>query len=236
MSYLLEIRNQIKAIQHPLDMAKVNGEIEGNGFFPGASGTSDGFQKKEKPILILGQDQDREEGFEKSKGKKGEEYTPTWKHLQMVLEEGGITLEDCFFTNCLLGVRKSASINTGKSPGFADPRFVAECAELLRSEIEFFQPKIILCLGLIPFRFLGLLSGEVLRRSVCIDEFKELDEWEFQLTQEESLLNHPVQIVVLCHPSYRNLNAKHRKYKEFRGEEAEKQLLVDAIHHSRLYR
>lgn len=213
-------------------MVKVNGEIEGIGFFPGASGTSDGFKKSQKSILVLGQDQDREEGFEKSKKRGNEEYTPTWKHLYGLFKEVGIKSEDCFFTNCLLGVRKNTEKNTGKSPGFAHSDFVGKCAELLEAEIQFFRPKIILCLGLIPFRFLGLLSNGVLLRSVCVDEFKELDEWESQLMEEKSLLSHPIQIVVLCHPSYRKLNVQYRKFKNHQGQKAEVELLKTAINNA----
>jgi uracil-DNA glycosylase len=210
-------------------MTKVNGEILGPGFFPGASGTSDDFEKPKKIILCLGQDQDRVAGFKKSKGKENEEYTPTWRNTVELFEAVGINLEDCFFTNCLLGVRENAEKNTGKSPGFAHPDFVEECANLLRAEIEFLKPKIILCLGMTPFRFLGLLSREILLRSVCTDEFKELDAWNFQLTEEKSLLDHPIQIAVLCHPSYRKLNVQYRVFNDQKGEEAEIEMLKTVL-------
>jgi uracil-DNA glycosylase len=229
MEYLKQFRDKIERINHPAGMAKVNGEITGPGFFPGASGASDDFKSSKKSILVLGQDQDRVEGFEKSKGKRHEKYTPTWKHMERFFDEVGIKMEDCFFTNCLLGVRENAEKNTGKSPGFAHPDFVEECAKLLREEIQFFQPKIILCLGLVPFRFLGLLSREILIRSVCVDEFKELDAWNFQLTAENSLLAHPIQITVLCHPSYRKLNAQYRKFGSLTGENAEIEILKEAL-------
>lgn len=230
MEHLEQLRKRIEEIIHPSNiMIKVNGEIKGAGFFPAANGSSDNYEKAKKTILVLGQDQDREKGFKKSKREKGEEYTPTWRHMKILFEVAGIKMKDCFFTNCLLGVRNKDSKNTGKSPGFGDPIFVGQCAQLLKEEIEFFKPKIILCLGLIPFKFLGLLSKEVLIRSIGTDEFSELDKWKFQVIEEKSLFSHTIYVVVLCHPSYRKLNMKYRRYSNKEGDDAEVQLLKDVL-------
>lgn len=229
MTSLMPILNKIESLEYPIGMEKMDSRITGAGFFPGASGASDNFEKVQKSIMILGQDQDNEIGFKKSLIKKDETYTPTWRHLKSLFEKSGISMEDCFFTNCIPAVRISKT-NTGKSPAFQDPGFVEQCAMLLAEQIQIIEPKLIICLGLIPFKFFGLLSREILLRGVCTDGYTVLDEWKFNVVENvglNDLSNYTVTMAVICHPSYRALNVKYRIYQDKKGEDAEVQMLKD---------
>ncbi len=117
MEQIKKLREELSKIKFPDSlMEMVSGEIEGNGFFPGASGLyKNSKDLMDREIMILGQDQDTKKGFLRSVKKENEEDTPTWKNLIEYLEEAEIKLENCFFTNCIPAVRKNSRTNTGKS-------------------------------------------------------------------------------------------------------------------------
>ena len=124
MNELKLLRNLIDHIDFPENVIKINGEIKGKGFFPGANGiTDESTEISNKKYMIIGQDQDNEKGFEYSVEKGSEEHTSTWRNLKELLEEVNISEYDCFFTNFLLGLRKNSMRNVGKSPAISNSKF-----------------------------------------------------------------------------------------------------------------
>ena len=66
-------------------MQRIEGGIDGNGFFPGASGIIDQDKRlSDCEYLVLGQDQDTLAGYNKSCEKGNERYTPTWRNMKIL--------------------------------------------------------------------------------------------------------------------------------------------------------
>lgn len=210
------IKTQVRNLKYPESMRKVCGEIKGNGFFPGARG----LHSEVKDItgikyLVLGQDQDKESGFERSKNIGNEEYTATWRNMLDPFKDSGISMEDCFFTNVLMGVRKNAKSNAGRSPGFDHPEFVKQCLEILKLTIEKQEPKGIICLGMWPAKFLGLLSNQLAMKMFAQDTYLQIDQRDAAVNFDvvfEIDSGFKTHVVLLTHPSYRKLNASKRNY------------------------
>ena len=230
MTELAELRKLIEEVDYSdSGMTKINGEIKGEGFFPGADGM---IEKNgvisDKKFMILGQDQDKEIGFKKSVKIGNEAYTPTWRNLKGLLSESSISLNDCFFTNCIIGARLNAMKNTGKSKAIFSSRFLAGSIRILTKQIEIQRPKGIICLGIIPVRLLSLLSDILHLNFVGVDNFREIDQNNLSLIEEvefREIKGFTTSIACLNHPSYRNLNVKNREFEGYSGEFAELEIL-----------
>lgn len=231
MTDLQQLRQKVNAIIHPSSMKKINGEIAGLAFFPGGSGLVGGTTKiADRPIMVLGQDFDTEKGFSRSKAKGNEAHTPTWINLKALFAQADIDLADCFFTNCILGVRTNESSNVGKSPAIYDPVFLKQCLELLAFQINLQRPKGIICLGLIPLKLLCYLSKELHLVHIGLDTFKEIDQSRMSVCKEveiQGIKDFHMTVIALTHPSYRKLNAHRRHYKHFKGDRAEIEMLKE---------
>lgn len=231
MNTQLEIlRNRVKQIIHPGDLViPVNGTINGLAFFPAGDGAihSDGKISNRK-YMVLGQDQDNERGYKITLGKGKEDYSATWLNIKDLFAESSISLEDCFFTNALLGVRKDSISNVGKSQSFQDREFVKDCMDFLFFQITIQQPKAIICLGMIPVRLLSHHSKDLRERILLLDTFEEIDKDGHGVNHNikfDSINDYTCDVVILTHPSYRKLNAKNRSYGSTSGLEAEVQML-----------
>jgi len=146
------------------------------------------------------------------------------------LSESNIEEKDCFFTNFLLGIRKDSNTNTGKSPTLKNPNFVNDCANFMIEQIRLQKPKAIICLGLVPFKLLGLISKSLLLKNIGITEFKEIDQWELGLIRNvnfELIEGFKTSIGVIYHPSYRNINKRYRRYRGIKGNLAELKILEE---------
>lgn len=230
MTELTELRKLIDEIGYSdSGMMKINGEIKGDGFFPGADGV---IEKNglisDKKFMVLGQDQDKESGFKKSVKIGSEIYTPTWRNLKGLLSESRIRLKDCFFTNCIMGARLNSVKSTGKSRAIFHSRFLADSIRILTKQIEIQRPKGIICLGIIPIRLLSLLSDKLHLKFVGVDNFREIDQNNLSLIEGvefREIKGFKTSIACLNHPSYRNLNVKNRDFGGYSGEFAELEIL-----------
>lgn len=200
---------EVRSMSYPEGvMEDRSGLITGSGFFPGASGLGYG----EKPlasrtIMVLGQDQDNQKGHKKSEGEEqGELYSPTWKNMRKMFKDAGLDLGDCFFTNFIMGVRVESKRNTGPSPALAHPEFMEHCCALFFRQLQAQQPRVIICLGMMPFKLLSLVSSGLRIRSIGIDKFKELDIRKMSVipdVQFDALPDQRFVVVPICHPSYK---------------------------------
>lgn len=224
-----ELEEVFHAVEYPLTMDEISGEISGRGFFPGATGIIDPSKKlSDLDYLVLGQDQDTKRGFDRSVKEGNEEYTPTWKKMKALFETASIDMENCFFTNALLGVRSSEKKNTGKSPGFKSYEFVQACLSVLQKEIEVQKPKAIICLGLAPLNVLKYFSKALFARTLLIEGYQSLDENDLGLIKSvpfEVEGSPKIDVAIIVHPSYRHLNAKNRIFQGKKGDEAELEIL-----------
>ena len=141
MTELEQLKSKVEQLNYPPTMLKINGEIEGVGFFPGATGIIGASKKiSERAIMILGQDQDNEIGFKKSVKEGNEQYSKTWEYLGKLLQSAEIAEEDCFFTNSIMGIRKDTKSNSGFSPAFKDSVFINACLDFLTFQIATQRP------------------------------------------------------------------------------------------------
>jgi len=232
MYTIQSIREKIMALKYPSNIQRRGKEISGIGFFPGGNGTINLEEMpNDKPFMILGQDQDNITGFQKTiNSKDGNEiYSSTWRNMRNLLESSGIDENDCFFTNFLMGIRKNDS-NVGTSPAFMYPDFLAACADIFIDQLKMQMPKGIICLGLIPFQLLGLVSRTLLLKNVGMTAFRDIDIRETSLLEGIEFEQFPgfkTNVAVIYHPSYRKLNAKNRNYNNTEGDKAEIVLLND---------
>jgi hypothetical protein len=229
---------------YPDGLTKFPGVLPGEGFFPGGDGlwrnTPAAVETPSFPtsgILILGNDfgcldnsDPRSPGFLQCLG-LGFEDPPTWK-IKDTLRKAGIQGELCFFTNAYLGLRTGTK-TTGESPGAKNKPFKAMSREFFRYQLEVQKPRLIVCLGHEPRRFLApvlLHDRHIWNREMS---FPNLDRQCDQILRgslriaEEQVS--PV-IVVIAHPSYAwsTYVQSPRTFQEQNGEAAEIALLAAA--------
>jgi uracil-DNA glycosylase len=209
----------------PEGIADVPEPIRGTAFFPGGLGLwlhENGLG--ESPIgqiMIVGQDFNSEGVYEQAR-RDGTEVgsSATWKALQKLLPASGISLSQCFFTNLYMGLRKGGS-EAGTFPGARDRRFVQRCLAFFIKQLEVVRPKLILTLGVEPFRVLAnhLFNVPVAKTlSACVDIYRSLP-----------LAHGSVTVVALTHPSFYDANVWRRKYGRLSGAEAEKAMIADGL-------
>jgi uracil-DNA glycosylase len=142
-----------------------------------------------------------------------------------------IDLGDCFFTNFIMGVRVNSKRNTGPSPALAHADFMSACLEFFIQQLSAQQPKVIICLGMIPFKLLSLVSSGLRLRSICIETFKDLDARRMNVIPDvefDALPGRRFVVVPLCHPSYRQ-NGEQRFKREGAAYTSEAALLKDVL-------
>lgn len=226
MNELKAIRDKIDRIKFPDKVLNYNGTIQkGVAFFPCGNGiTNKSTTISDKQFMILGHNQDNEKGYNKTAKKEDETYSPTWRYMRALLEQTEIREEDCFFTNFLLGITQGSTSNMGTPSSLRNTAFVTNCAKILLDQISIQQPKAIICLGLMPFKLLGLISKNILLKNVAIRAFKEIDPWNLAISRNQSfegINNFTTTVAVIYHPCHRNLNVDNRKYKNLTGNLAE---------------
>lgn len=179
--------------------------------------------------MILGHDQDSSKGFEETIMKGEEVYSPTWRNLRKLLDEANIDEKDCFFTNCLMGIRIHGK-STGKSPGLNYNTYVDECLEFLKIQITLQEPKAIVCLGNVPFfNLLPRVSSDFKERLNRINTILEADEKGVAINYNvgfDGIDDFHSTVAILVHPSRRfGKNISRRTYKGCLGNKAELTLL-----------
>lgn len=219
-----------RQLHYPDTMQMIAGEISGLAFFPGGRGTYNNDETlRDKDIMLLGQDFDTEENFEKARaaGQEDKKKNATWRNLLALLKETNVDPRNCFFTNAIMGVRKEGK-GTGKSPAFKDKEFIEECRELFLKQLKVQRPKAVFVLGLQVIKFLAGTSAE-LASWEKVKNFKSFDDGGNQVKRDVKFNNGVIaNIVVLTHPSLRNVNVRFRSYQGLSGHEAELKMVKDA--------
>jgi hypothetical protein len=210
-------------LPYPESMLPIKG-IGGKSFFPGGRGLwKDADQTvSTKKYMILGQDFDTVEAFEKAKhnGQEDISKNATWRNLLGFLKDCSISEADCFFTNVIMGARKEGS-NSGRSPAFKDREFIAACQEFFLVQLVIQKPELILVLGKEPARFLSSLSPQ-LDFWKKEQSFAKIDEAGEQVKRNVVFRNGvSTNLVLLTHPSFWPVNVHRRRFDGKKGHEAE---------------
>lgn len=201
---LQDLQQRAERLVYPEVMMSATAAIPGPGFFPGAWGTwAPASAISGRPIMVLGQDQDRVSGMAQSIRTGNELYSPTWKNLQALFAVAGVPLAACFFTNFIMGVRHSSDRNTGPSPALAYPAFMRACADLFLVQLRTQQPRVIITLGMVPFQLLQLVSTDLRYRALGITEFDALDARGAHLFANvtfDDAAHTSATVLPICHP------------------------------------
>lgn len=176
------------------------------GFFPGASGYLEGrISSVERNIMVLGHDFGTLD-YAKKLDPLEDEPGATWRGLRDFLECAGVSLGDCFFTNCYLGYRASGKM-IGRFSASSNPDFVRFCESFFEFQISTVKPKLIISMGLKPLNFLAKLSG----RNMVFKSWKRVGE----VLDRRGLLSLPLNgaehnVYPIVHPCFRFINARAR--------------------------
>lgn len=231
--------NSAEVRPYPRGVVEVREQIQGTSFFPGGTGLWWGGARTIPAlpvgkVMILGHDFHSVAGYEWSL-KHAEENlkTTTWLHLQDLLKRVPIRLEDCFFTNIFLGLRKGAA-TTGRFPGADDPEFVDRCRKFFLRQMAVQQPRLILALGTYVPQFLAPLSEQLAPVWTTPSSFPRRDRDKTSIRTEVVFKNHdrhPCVVASIVHPCMRNSNVRHRHWYErnLHGDAAELALLQHAV-------
>ena len=210
-------------------------------FFPGGYGLWGISQGKPLPamprhgIMILGND------FGKRLGSRGELNGPTWRGLTNkvkdsskngtisagVLDEAGVDLSKCFFTNAYMGIR-SGGPQKGPSSALLEldsrGKFLAKCLAFFKDQLRAQEPTLIVSLGTFVPPFIELFrngnlpsesSIRSLKLQVSLERFNNengisLLRYELPMNKAKSAI-----LLFLTHPSHADLNRKNRAYGNF---------------------
>jgi hypothetical protein len=228
-----------------------NGVIAGTAFFPGGWGlwgTARGTPLPPMPvdgIMVVGQDFDTQSGLTASLkvgyevrvdpiGAYNAASSPTWRALLPLLNELGIPLASCFFTNAYMAIR-SAPKNTGRFPGARHPRYRQACQQFFLEQVAAQRPKLIVTLGRWVPAFMADLAPQLAPWS-GVHRFKQLD--SAGPVRGEVVfpgLSHECCVVALTHPSYRHANVWRRQYAGLMGEAAEHAMMREGLRSAALH-
>ncbi len=220
---------------YPDGCLQVPAPIAYTSFFPGGLGLWNPARSDvlaEFPVggvMVLGHDFHSERGYEKSLELGMESPNqPTWRSLTKMLREAGVPLESCFFTNFYMGLRLGAA-TTGRYPGSLSPRFVTECRDFLRVQLEVQQPRLVLVLGAwVPSLVAPL--GRGLEPWTSRTTLREIDERGLSILSNVQLHSGGSSVwAALSHPSFYPRSASGRVFRGHEGREAHELLVTEAV-------
>jgi uracil-DNA glycosylase family 4 len=186
--------------------------------------------------MILGHDFGKVSDFQNSI-KRGEENQDalTWKNLKKMLDEYNIKIDDCFFTNVIMGARPQGSA-LGKNLDIKNKNhlaFIRDCLCFLTKQIEILKPKLIIVLGKNTWQYLGTDFSEKLNSIELIKDFRTLDKKELSIIKDvkfSMIPNYQTNFCFIVHPTYRHISKTVRRhFKNFENYQAEKEIIKSAI-------
>lgn len=226
---------------YPACTAPLHPFLRGRAFFPGGSGLSGGINQPlaKHPIMIVGQDFDTLSAVDTSRAGSeiDESQVSTWHNLLCkMLHPNGVDPTSCFFTNAVLGARRSGT-NSDPNPALNDDRFMDACKIFMLKKIKMMQPSVIIALGIKPAALLArwLLVAPDLRapRKHTAPSVAVLDGRGLQFTPNVCVPESG-QIVAFgwsIHPAYCERNLRRRSWpaRGLNGKEANDLVWREAV-------
>jgi hypothetical protein len=223
---------------YPAGIERICGDVPGNIFFPGGPGiyNAENGMISNREIMIVGPQFNSNLNFNKLHGWQEHwlRITPPWHTLLLLLVNGGVDPERCFFTNVILGTKLWPESGTSnrkkkKSEGDVKKYFMEHCRSVFRLELEIQQPKVILVLGIKAAKFLSSFHPKLYEWSV-IRTIKEADQQVLSVMESIPLTkNSAPTLVLLVNPVGRHAHITRRRFGEYRGNEAEVRMIVSAV-------
>lgn len=208
---------------YPADLVvPITPRIEGRSFFPGGCGLAFGFAQTypRDPIMIVGQDfaaapvgvSSFEDWltFDAQKLARFEASSPTWRGVETLATDGLLDLDRAFFTNALLGARRSTS-DTGRHPAWNNQQFVQSSVDCLVKQIVLLQPTTVVAIGIESAVLLALRFGLVPPNwETKAPHWPFLDRHGLQFVPRVEHAGLSFAFASCVHPSYQHLNSKRR--------------------------
>ncbi|QLA15938.1 uracil-DNA glycosylase family protein [Desulfolutivibrio sulfoxidireducens] len=223
---------------YPPSVLEVPHQLPSTAFFPGGYGLWLGNSlcgPTELPpfpfggIMAVGQDFHSKKQYDQTRMHPGKNLTKgMWPCFKEVYEKAGADFNNTFFTNAYMGLRKEDK-STGAFSGATDKSFVKRCQSFFLEQVETQQPTLILALGKMVVPFMADLSYDLQcwngkREIASIQNGKQIVEGA-----RFGIKGHQCVVAFLLHPSMRNQNLRHRKYKELDSCPADIQVFKDAL-------
>ena len=221
----------VKSSSYPDGIVPVpNDRVEGTAFFPGGDGLYGHKNFPEEGVMVLGQDFDNEENFENSRFRRSEIAEPkgnhTWDGLNKILKENGVSMEKCFFTNAIMGLRERGSKPTGRSKAFlkTNEPFLNKCREFFVEQLKAQKPKLIIGLGAHIPKFLSgtskRLEGDGLSKITSLSKIGGSIKGNlFKDVVFDGITGYKTNVIFITHTSLYDVNVIHRLGKD-KGKEA----------------
>ena len=149
----------------------------------------------------------------------------TWQGLRTLLERAGVSIEACWLTNALMGVK----VGKPCGPVAAGKGYHRACAAFLRAQIETVQPRVVATLGSSAMRVLRAASDDLGERWKGYETLDALDRAEPPAHAQRDVRfgEHVVaRVVALSHTCSWT---SRRSYRGERGARADAALLRDAV-------
>lgn len=203
-----------------------------HGFFPGGNGLWQGVHAIQLPVrgvLVLGSNFGSLGKFVNEQGKLvvlDERENTTWRPLRKILEDSGIDVEECFFTNAWPFLHHGDSnLARDIANWLGDPGLMSSCVRFFKVTLAEIMPRMIVALGTGPAAFLGSIWPEQLGqwRGYKISALDDLPMAAVSLGNKDAIC------VAVTHPSMPN--ARHRR-PPYQGRIGEVQLLIEAHNQS----
>lgn len=224
----------------PAKLRHIRPELTGPAFFPAGTGIlrngKPGRSLPQEGVMCLGHNFSNVEYYEKIKKNRGENLTTnTWGQLLPFLDACGIEIEECFFTNALMGIMDSKS-NLKAVDDHQEEAFRADCLKLFRAALVLQRPRLVLALGKGSIRFLGEAFPQNLKGWEGLTDKKTFD------LVDRTIPGGPVRhrlplpdgsggfsVVALTHPVYRMkpTNAAMRRFRGRMGEPCELAMVAE---------
>jgi uracil-DNA glycosylase len=212
----------------PQGVADVPEPIKGTAFFPGGFGLWSTEDDPRGQIAIVGQDFNSTRTYKQALADGTEIHSSaTWRELQKILPDNGISPRRCFFTNVYMGLRDGGK-ETGPFPGLPGICSTREFKDFSRRslgfflfQLEFSRPRLILTLGLEPIRALAHEVFHIPKPS-SMTEITEI-------YREVRLPYGHTTLVALTHPSFYGRNVGNRRYGVESGKKAENAMIADGL-------
>ena len=215
--------------------------LPGVAFFPGGTGLwMPDFQTQPEvfpvgEVMAIGQDFDSEASYHAILNlmRQGpcdprKRNPATWGRLLQFLPRCGIAKERCFFTNFFMGLRQGNKA-VGVFPGAADTAFEERCRQFVGQQLETQQARLVLTLGMqVPSRLAPL--AQQLSHWQGVESSTRLDAVGPVVHNVEFPgVRSTCSVVALVHPSFRPSNVGRRKYGRFQGDDAEVEMVREAL-------
>ena len=230
---------------YPADIQPVFADLPGPAFCPGGSGVLlRGHAARALPrggVMVLGHNFSTVKYYEGLRLAGRENLNKdTWGKLLPFLAECGISVEECFFTNALMGVMRTRS-NVGSVSGHEEIGFREHCHRVFRAALCRQRPRLLLALGKPTIRFVAEAFPDQL------DFWSRIQRRSYRLLDVEDP-DGPVRrgvplpdgsgsfsLVALLHPSFRHLpwNAPRRKFRGQQGMDCERAMVTHALEETR---